>query len=70
MSIFPEYKIKLKDCPKCNSRKVYLKEAVIDRLLGIHKASAFVYCEQCGLKGKEGVTNTVAVSNWNKITDE
>ena len=57
--------VKLNPCPKCNSNKVYIDGGEIIKHLGIKRLEAYVYCEQCGYKGKTGHTNTSAVSYWN-----
>jgi len=58
-------KLKLNACPKCNSNKVYIDGGEIIPILGIKHLDTYVYCEQCGHKGKVGHTNTSAIAYWN-----
>jgi len=59
-------RVNLNQCSKCNSNKVYIHGGLIIKCLGINQNWAYVQCEQCGHKGKEGHTNTSAVAYWNK----
>jgi hypothetical protein len=58
-------RVKLNSCPRCHSNKVYIEGGQIILSLGIKRLETYVYCEQCGCKGKIGHTNTTAVANWN-----